>query len=101
MSNLKNIYEQHLSFARPDWAQDDRLGAWQEDLIETAAYIAGLASTKLGGSSVTIKPEFVAELRERLEKISGLSTDDQRIYEYCSAVLSSLEKLTSAIVEND
>ena len=96
---LRKIYDKHLTISRPEWAQDEDLSAWQEDLIEIDAYYAGLVSNVIGRVEVKIEMETLKKLMNDFRSLNVTHPEDQTIYEQCKTQVESLFNLVSESIK--
>jgi len=99
---LKDILEKMRRHPFPEFADNDELGEWMEELAEFDGHIAGLASSQLGGEVVDTSglSEQMNDLFLQFEDIRGLSEKDSAIYNECSTYLKIIQGLVALLLDS-
>jgi hypothetical protein len=82
----------------PEHASSDDLAEWTLDLVEADAFLAGLASSALGGGRVDVPPaDALNNLADRLAAMRVKAPGDEVILEQCNDYFAVLRRLHLAL----
>jgi hypothetical protein len=94
-TTLASAFERWKELPFPEFAESDELADWQADLSELDGHVAGIATTILAGGNadLTMIPELVDELRQRLETMADIPPEDRDIMIRSKQYFNALEEV--------
>lgn len=98
---LNTAFDKLKATAFPGYAESDDLADWISDLAEFDGYVAGIASTIIGGGRVSIDKlhRELDEMKIRLSAIDEFPEDDQLVYDSCTKYMQALEEVVLEIAK--